>query len=113
MSITVSVYAALLFLILTPGVLLRLPTAAMFSKLRIKGNKPLIGALVHAIVFGIVFYITKPFVWRMGVRLEGMSDLETEEDVEEEEEDKESMKSKESKESKESMKSKESKESKQ
>ena len=96
MSITVSVYAALLFLILTPGVLLRLPTAAMFSKLRIKGNKPLIGALVHSIVFGIVFYITKPFVWRMGVRLEGMSDLETEEDVEEEEdkESKESMKSK-------------------
>ena len=91
MSLTVSVYAALLFFVLTPGILLKLPTNKMFSILPIKGNKSVITAIVHALVFGLVFYLTKPIVWRFGVRLEGMSDLEEKKETKEKEEKKESM----------------------
>jgi hypothetical protein len=78
MSATVSIYAALLFFILTPGILLKLPTSAMFSKLPIKGNRPTVIAAVHALVFGLIFYLTKPIIWRLGVRLEGFSELKGE-----------------------------------
>lgn len=78
MSATVSIYAALLFFILTPGILLKLPTSAMFSKLPIKENRPTVIAAVHALVFGLIFYLTKPIIWRLGVRLEGFSELKGE-----------------------------------
>lgn len=113
MSATVSIYAALLFFILTPGILLKLPTSAMFSKLPIKGNRPTVIAAVHALVFGLIFYLTKPIIWRLGVRLEGFSELKGEiktavdmtkdekkkEEVKEEEKAKETMVSKMKKES--------------
>jgi hypothetical protein len=54
MSIAVTVYAAILFFVLTPGVVLSLPAGApLMTK-----------AAVHAVVFGVVFYLTKAFVMR-------------------------------------------------
>ena len=118
MSATVSIYAALLFFILTPGILLKLPTSAMFSKLPIKGNRPTVIAAVHALVFGLIFYLTKPIIWRLGVRLEGFSELKgeikTAVDITKDDKKKEEEKAKEtmvSKMKKESMVSKMKKES--
>jgi len=54
-----TIYVAVLFFILTPSVLLRLPP---------KGNKYTV-ALVHAIVFAIVFHFTYKFVWKRSVGL--------------------------------------------
>lgn len=63
MSLVVSVYAAILFFILTPAILIRLPPS---------GSKWTVAA-VHAIVFAIIFHFTHKIVWRMGARLEGMA----------------------------------------
>lgn len=66
MSLVVSAYAALLFFVLTPSILLRLP----------KNGSKFTVALVHAVVFGLIFWLTHKFVWRMGQRLEAMTDPE-------------------------------------
>ena len=66
MSLLVSLYAAILFFILVPGVLLRLPP---------KGGKFTVAA-VHALVFGLIYYFTHKLVWRAGVSLEGFEALE-------------------------------------
>ncbi len=47
-------YAALLFIVLTPGVLLRLP---------MKGSKMTV-ALTHGVVFAVVWHFTQNMVWR-------------------------------------------------
>ena len=65
MSLIVSLYAAILFFILTPGVLLRLP----------KNGSKLTVAAVHALVFALLFHFTHKLVWRLGAKLEGMSSL--------------------------------------
>jgi len=49
------IYAALLFFVLTPGVVLTLPP---------KGKKMTV-ALVHALIFGIVFGLTHKFIWNL------------------------------------------------
>ena len=54
MNWVVSIYTALLFFILTPGVLLRLPP---------KGSIYVV-ALVHALVFAIVYHFTHKLVWK-------------------------------------------------
>ena len=61
MSLLVSLYAAILFFVLVPGVLLSLPP---------KGSKFVIAA-VHALVFGLIYHFTHKLVWRLGVSLEG------------------------------------------
>lgn len=66
MSLLVSLYAAILFFILVPGVLLRVPP---------KGGKFTVAA-VHALVFGLIYYFTHKLVWRAGVSLEGFEALE-------------------------------------
>ena len=58
MSLIVSLYAAILFFILTPGILLSLPP---------KGGKYTVAA-VHALVFALVFYFTYKLVWRLAMR---------------------------------------------
>ena len=63
MSLLVSLYAAILFFVLVPGVLLRLPP---------KGGKFTVAA-VHALVFGLVYHFTHKLVWRLGVSLEGFA----------------------------------------
>jgi amino acid permease len=75
MSLVISAYAALLFFILTPGILLRLPK---------NGSKYTV-ALVHAVVFGFLFWLTHKFVWRMSHRLEGMTEGANGKDDEEKE----------------------------
>jgi hypothetical protein len=67
MSLIVSIYAAILFFLLTPAVLLRLPPNG--SKLTV--------AAVHAIVFAIIFHFTNKLVWRLGARFEGMESTMT------------------------------------
>lgn len=52
-SFALSVYSVLLFFILTPGILIRLPV----------GGSKIAVALTHAVVYGIVWYFTSHFVW--------------------------------------------------
>jgi len=72
MNLAVAIYSAILFFILSPGVLLRLPP---------NGSKMTVAA-VHALVFAIVLYFTAGFVWRfsmsmsMPMRREGMDDMD-------------------------------------
>lgn len=63
MSLIVSLYTAILFFILTPGILLSLPP---------KGGKFTVAA-VHALVFALIFYFTHKLVWRLSMRVEGMT----------------------------------------
>ncbi len=78
MSLVVSIYAAILFFVLTPSILLRLP----------KNGSKFTVALVHAAVFGLLFWLTHKFVWRMTHSLEGMEGEEKDEEVPVEEEEK-------------------------
>jgi hypothetical protein len=66
MSLIVSLYAAILFFILTPGILLSLPP---------KGGKFTVAA-VHALVFALIFYFTHKLVWRLAMRVEGFDVIE-------------------------------------
>ena len=59
MNFTVAIYSAILFFVLSPGVLLRLPSNG--SKMTVAG--------VHAIVFAAVLYFTAGFVWRLSMNL--------------------------------------------
>jgi len=72
MNLTVAIYSAILFFVLSPGVLLRLPSNG--SKFTVAG--------VHAVVFAVVLYFTAGFVWRWSMsmghsfhRKEGMDGL--------------------------------------
>jgi len=64
MSLVCSLYVAILFFVLTPGILLRLPK---------NGGKFTVAA-VHALVFGLVLYFTHRFVWRLSSSLEGFQE---------------------------------------
>ena len=57
MNWVVTVYTAILFFVLTPNVLLRLPP---------KG-KPLVVAAVHAVIFALVYHFTHMLVWKMSM----------------------------------------------
>jgi hypothetical protein len=75
MNLAVAIYSAILFFLLSPGVLLRLPSNG--SKLTVAG--------VHALVFAGVLYFTAGFVWRLSLSLpflrrEGMKKKEEEEE---------------------------------
>jgi hypothetical protein len=59
MNIIVALYAAILFFILVPNVVLRLPP---------NGGKFTVAA-VHALVFGIILYFTQHAVWRWSTSL--------------------------------------------
>lgn len=77
MNWAVTVYAAILFFVLTPAVLVRLPPNG--SKLTV--------AAVHAVVFALVFHFTHKLVWQLSmgmglpvhVRKEGMEGEKKEE----------------------------------
>jgi hypothetical protein len=77
MNWAVTVYAAILFFVLTPAVLVRLPP---------KGGKFTVAA-VHAVVFALIFHFTHKLVWQLSmgmgmprpVRKEGMEEKEKEE----------------------------------
>lgn len=75
MNLVVAAYAAILFFLLSPGVLLRLPP---------KGSKFVVLA-THAVIFAIILGLTGKMVWKfsMGMRLEGMDGMEEEKKKEE------------------------------
>lgn len=51
----ITLYTALLFFVLTPGILLSLP----------QGGSKMTVAAVHAVVFALVYHFTHKAVWRM------------------------------------------------
>jgi hypothetical protein len=61
MNVYMSLYLALLFVVLTPGILLTLPR---------KGSK-LTVAVVHGLVFALIYYLTHRFVWQLTAGMEG------------------------------------------
>ena len=61
MSLVCSLYVAILFFLLTPGILLRIP----------KGGSKYAVAGLHALIFGVVLFFTRRFVWRLSASLEG------------------------------------------
>ena len=63
MNIVVAVYMVVLFFVLTPGILLTLPTGA---------SKKVV-ALTHGLVFVAVWWVTHKFVWNMSLKVEGMT----------------------------------------
>jgi len=61
MNFTFTLFVALLFVVLSPGVLLSLPS---------KGSL-LTKVLVHSVVFAVVFYLTAPMAWQLSTSVEG------------------------------------------
>jgi len=59
MSLLVILYSAVLFFILSPGILLRIPT---------NGDKFTVAG-VHSVVFALLFGLTYKLVWKLGARL--------------------------------------------
>ena len=58
MHIFMFLFVAVLFFVLTPGVLVKLPPK----------SSPLVVAGTHAIVFALVFTLTHKIVWEWGIR---------------------------------------------
>ena len=61
MNVVVTLYVALLFVVLTPGVLLTLP----------KGGSKLVVAAVHGLVFAVVYHFTNRAVLKASLQLDG------------------------------------------
>lgn len=57
MNSVVAFYSAILFFLLSPGILLRLPS---------NGGKMTVAA-VHAVVFALLLYLTSGYVWRLSL----------------------------------------------
>ena len=57
MSIICSLYVAILFFLLVPGILVSLPP----------GGKKYTVAAVHALVFALIFHFTHKIVWRLSM----------------------------------------------
>jgi hypothetical protein len=64
MNWIITIYSALLFFVLSPGVLLRLPA---------KSGKFVVAA-THAVVFALVWHFTSKIVWRMSSGREGFAE---------------------------------------
>jgi hypothetical protein len=62
MNLAVAIYSAILFFVLSPNILLRLPSNG--SKLVVAG--------VHAVVFAAILYFTAGYVWRLSIMGVGM-----------------------------------------
>jgi len=77
MNLYVTLYVALLFVVLTPGVLLTLP----------KGGSKLVVAAVHGLVFAVVYHFTNKLVWQLSVKMDGFQDTMAMYDANEEEEE--------------------------
>ena len=61
MNITMTLFTTLLFVLLTPGMLTRLPP----------GGSKLTVALVHGLIFALVYHFTHKMVWRYSMGYEG------------------------------------------
>lgn len=75
MNWATTVYAAILFFVLTPAVVVRLPPNG--SKLVVAG--------VHAIIFALIYHFTHKLVWKasmsMGMKREGFNGKEGNENM--------------------------------
>jgi uncharacterized membrane protein len=69
MNLYMSLYLAVLFVALTPGVLLTLP----------KGGNKMTVAVVHGLVFAVVWYFTHRMAFRYSMQLSGFQDMNAEE----------------------------------
>lgn len=65
-----TLYLAALFVALTPGVLLTLP----------KGGNKMTVAVVHGLVFAVVWYFTHRMAFRYSMQLSGFQDMNMEEE---------------------------------
>jgi hypothetical protein len=63
MNLTMTLFTTLLFVLLTPGLLLRIPP----------GGSKLTVAIVHGLVFALVYHFTHKMVWRYSMGYEGFS----------------------------------------
>jgi len=72
MNFTFTLFVALLFVVLSPGVLLSLPP---------KGSL-LTKVLVHSVVFAIVFYLTAPMALQLSANVEGFRRPQSPSDLE-------------------------------
>ena len=66
-----TLYLAVLFVALTPGVLLTLP----------KGGNKMTVAVVHGLVFAVVWYFTHRIAWRYSMQLSGFQNMNMEENT--------------------------------
>jgi len=64
MKLFLTIYAALLFVIFTPGILFTIASSKKQSKIVI--------AMLHSILFAFVFYFTQQFIWDSIAVYEGM-----------------------------------------
>jgi hypothetical protein len=69
MKILYSVYIILLFILLTPGVLISIP----------KGGSRLAVAATHGVLFAIAYYFTRKIVWKAILSIEGFQSCQTDE----------------------------------
>jgi hypothetical protein len=60
-----SAFLAVLFILLTPGVLLTIPP---------KGSKIIVAAVIHGIIFAIIYHFTNKTVWKWTRKYEGFAD---------------------------------------
>ena len=65
MNFVVAIYMVLLFFVLTPGILLSLPS----------GSSKKVVALTHGVVFAAVWWLTHKYVWSLSLKLEGLEDM--------------------------------------
>ena len=70
MNLFMTLYLAALFVALTPGVLLTLP----------KGGNKMTVAVVHGLVFAVVWYFTHTMAFRYSMQLSGFQDMNMEEE---------------------------------
>lgn len=54
-SFSLSVYSIILFFILTPGILFRIPL----------GGSKITVALTHAVIYGLMWHLTSHFAWKI------------------------------------------------
>ena len=71
MNFFMAIYMALLFYVLTPGILVTLPP---------RGGKMIVAA-THAIVFSIVYYFTHRFIWMSSTGMYRKESMTTDEPV--------------------------------
>ena len=64
MNWVVTIYTAILFFVLTPNIVLRLPP---------KG-KPVLVAAVHAVIFALVYHFTHKMVWKASMSMNSIRD---------------------------------------
>ena len=53
-------YASLLFFLLSPGVLVTLPSVSNMPK----SSDLYVTVLVHSVIFSLIYYLTYKFIWR-------------------------------------------------